>query len=967
MHSSLLEKLVTDHDTVTIGGSRVVMPDGEMQLFLIRSGRADISVVPLLHGQPNGPRRFLCSFEEGELLLVNRSEDGAASTSSFLLSAVSEATVTRCPLDTFLSRIVTKAEQELSAAALDRFFLKLTASLSRGNQPKIVQHFLDEHSDPLPVSTGQICSTHSTVTWFRVASGSCSYHGDRLKISQASGLTAMTPATWATASEDSLLETFTTHTLLADHALLLPISTFLLTARAISEADDADSRAHDLDLLQARRTQDAALMNRALTRFTQLFVPGRAKQALTTSDPLLSAVTRVAEELDIPLASALLDYAPDVSPEDQLQDLVRNLGVRTRKVALTEGWWRKDCGPLIGFTSEGQPVALIGTPHGEYQAYSADGEAVKVLAATAEQLRYFAFMLYRPFPDRPLSGLSLFKFGILGIEKDLYLLVLMGVVGSLLSLAVPIVTGLIFDSVIPQAQRNQLWLLCLALSLCAIAAAVFDLTKRMALFRIESRMDQHIQGAVWDRLIKLPVSFFRQFSSGDLADRSLGISSIRQTLSDTVTESLLSAVFSLTSLALLFYYSFQLALVAIALAAFAVIGTTILGTIQTRYQKNFAAQRGELSGKVLDLVNCIAKFKIAGAEDRAFSRWAEAFFNQKKTILKVRTTGNLVRVFSEVFPLVASIVIFSMIMHSKTLTLSVGGFLAFNAAFTQFVSTLMSMSLSLMAISSTVPSYNRCRPIMDALPERDGAKEHPGILKGDIEVSGVSFRYAESTPDVLSDISFRILPGEFVAVVGTSGGGKSTLTRMLLGFEKPSSGCVFYDGKDLEQLDVHQVRRQIGVVLQNGRLIAGDILSNIVGSRNLTIEHAWEAARLAGLEEDIAAMPMGMHTFISEGGGNLSGGQRQRMLIARALVNKPSMLIFDEATSALDNRTQAIINESLESLRVTRIVIAHRLSTIHRADKIMVLDKGKIVECGNYAELMQLGGIFADLAHRQVA
>lgn len=732
--------------------------------------------------------------------------------------------------------------------------------------------------------------------------------------------------------------------------------------------DKTDNSVRDLEQLQARKTQDAALMDKALSRFSQLFVSGASGQGFRSADPLLTAMARVCSSLDIQFSPPKMIFPGESSSEDQLQEVARNIGIRTRKVALADGWWKRDCGPLIGFTrDEGVPVALIRSSGNHYLAYTDAGEAVKVTAFFAEQLRYFAYMLYRSFPDTPVSGRMLAKFGISGMGKDLYMVVQMGFVGSLLSLAVPVVTGVIFDAVIPQAQRNQLWLLCVALSLCALAAAVFNLTKRMALSRIESRMDQHIQGAVWDRLMKLPPSFFRQYSSGDLADRSMGISAIRQTFSDSVTESILASVFSVTSLALLFYYSFQLALVAIGLAIVAVTGITALGLIQTHFQKRLAEQRGALAGKILDLVNCIAKFKIAGAEDRAFSRWAEAFFIQKAIILKTRMTANIVHVFSEMFPLLASIVIFSMIMSSKTLALSVGGFLAFFAAFTQFVSTLMSLSLSLIDISMTIPSYKRCRPILDALPERDSAKEHPGLLKGDIDVSGVSFRYSESAPAVVNDVSFRIAPGQFIAVVGTSGGGKSTLTRLLLGFEKPSAGCVFYDGKDLERLDVNQVRRQIGVVLQNGRLIAGDILSNIVGSLNLTIDHAWDAARLAGLEEDIKAMPMGMHTFLSEGGGNLSGGQRQRLLIARALINKPSILIFDEATSALDNRTQAIVNESLEALRVTRIVIAHRLSTIHKADKILVLDKGKLVESGSYDELMRQGGFFAELARRQVA
>lgn len=734
------------------------------------------------------------------------------------------------------------------------------------------------------------------------------------------------------------------------------------------KVDSADTRVHDLERLQARKAQDSALMDDALSRFSRLFVSDTSPRGLRSGDPLHSAMARVATHLGITFSPLEMEFPAEVSFEDKLQEIARSIGIRTRKVALAAGWWKRDCGPLIGFThDDGIPVALLRSSGNQYLAYTGAGEAVKVTASFAEQMRYFAIMLYRSFPDTPVSGRLLAKFGMSGMGKDLTMVALMGFGGSLLSLAVPVVTGVVFDSIIPQAQRNQLWLLCVALSLCALAAAVFNLTKGVALSRIESRMDQHIQGAVWDRLMKLPPSFFRKYSSGDLADRSMGISAIRQTLSDTVTESILASVFSVTSLALLFYYSFHLALVAIGLAIVAVTGITALGLIQTHFQKQLAEQRGSLAGKILDLVNCIAKFKIAGAEARAFSQWAEAFFIQKETSLKARTTANLVHVFSEMFPLVASIAIFSMIMSSKTLALSVGGFVAFYAAFTQFVSTLMSLSMGLIAVSTAIPSYKRCRPIFDALPERDHAAEHPGLLKGEIEVSGVTFRYAESAPAVVNDVSFRVAPGQFIAVVGTSGGGKSTLTRLLLGFEKPSAGCVFYDGKDLERLDVHQVRRQIGVVLQNGRLISGDILSNIVGSMNLTIDHAWDAARLAGLEADIQAMPMGMHTLISEGGGNLSGGQRQRLLIARALINKPSILIFDEATSALDNRTQAIVNESLESLRVTRIVIAHRLSTIHKADKILVLDKGKIVESGSYDELMKQEGLFVDLARRQIA
>ena len=212
----------------------------------------------------------------------------------------------------------------------------------------------------------------------------------------------------------------------------------------------------------------------------------------------------------------------------------------------------------------------------------------------------------------------------------------------------------------------------------------------------------------------------------------------------------------------------------------------------------------------------------------------------------------------------------------------------------------------------------------------------------------------------------KINAGEFVAIVGPSGCGKSTLFRLLLGFEQPEAGSIFYDAQDLKGLDLNSVRRQIGVVLQNSTLFRGDVFANIIGSKPLTLDDAWEAARLAGLDNDLRQMPMGMHTVITDGGGGLSGGQRQRLMIARAIVSKPRILLFDEATSALDNNTQAIVSRSLEGLKATRIVIAHRLSTVQNADRIYVFDEGNVVQSGTFTELIQQDGLFAALAKRQL-
>jgi NHLM bacteriocin system ABC transporter ATP-binding protein len=483
-------------------------------------------------------------------------------------------------------------------------------------------------------------------------------------------------------------------------------------------------------------------------------------------------------------------------------------------------------------------------------------------------------------------------------------------------------------------------------------------------------MDSSLQAAVWDRLLSLPVPFFRDYSAGDLAIRSLGISQMRQTLTGSALNSILSGIFSIFSFALLFYYSWRLALVATALIGVAFAVSVIAGHRQVMYQRATTRVRGRISGMVLQFINGIAKFRVSGTEGRAFASWAAEFAPQKKLAFSARQVSNHLTVFNSVYPIFASGCIFICVVwlmtQPETPVLSTGDFLAFNAAFGQFLTAALQLSSAILSILAVVPLYERAKPILDTLPEVDKAKADPGELAGNIEISHLAFRYRPDTPLVLRDISIRIAAGQFVAIVGSSGCGKSTLFRLLLGFETPDSGAIFFDGQDVSSLDVQAVRRQMGVVLQSAKLLSGPIFNNIVGSAPLTIDDAWEAARMAGFDQDIKQMPMGMHTVVSEGGGGLSGGQRQRLMIARAIVGRPRILLFDEATSALDNQTQAIVSRSLEGLKATRIVIAHRLSTIINADRIYVLDKGVVVQSGTYEELISQDGIFADLAKRQI-
>jgi ATP-binding cassette subfamily C protein len=664
---------------------------------------------------------------------------------------------------------------------------------------------------------------------------------------------------------------------------------------------------------------------------------------------------------------------PETDPREYFRDIARVSRIRYRRVALRGEWWAQDNGPLMArFQApdqlEGIPVALLLDRGQHYLMHDpVSGKKVQVTPAVAQQIHPIAYCFYRPFPNTALKTWEVLQFGLKGCRSDLIMILLMGIAAALLNLLTPIVSGLIFNDIIPEADHGQLLQIMIALFACAAATALFQITRGIALLRVESRLDANIQTALWDRLLNLSTTFFKQYSAGELAVRASGISTIRQLLSGATLTSLLGGIFALFNLGLLFHYDAELALWATVLTSIALILTLLGNFVQLRHQRTILKLQSWLSGKVLQFITGLSKLRVAGAESKAFELWARTFSEQRRYQFRARRIGILLSTFNAIFPLLTSMVLFSiMIMVKENIVMTTGDFIAFNAALGSFTTSLLSMTGAFTAVMMSVPIYEQAKPILEARLEVDTSKSIPGSLSGDIEIRHVTFRYNPESHPNLDDISLQIKSGEFVAFVGPSGSGKSTLLRLLLGFEEPESGSIYYDGQDLSGLDIQALRRQIGVVLQNGRLMTGDIFNNIVGSTMATLDDAWEAARMAGLDEDIKAMPMGMHTVVSEGGTTLSGGQRQRLMIARAIVNRPRILYFDEATSALDNRTQQIVSASLERLQATRIVVAHRLSTIVNADRILVIDKGSVIQTGTYDELMQQAGLFAQLAQRQI-
>jgi ATP-binding cassette subfamily C protein len=702
---------------------------------------------------------------------------------------------------------------------------------------------------------------------------------------------------------------------------------------------------------------------------------------------LLSAAGAVGKALGVPI------YPPGKSEDlsrlkEPLEMIARASQLRLRRVLLRDGWWQKDGGAILAYTSgDRHPVALLPIGNTRYELfdpmqvdgsknkgvlsseYSTQKPRIPVNEAVAHTLDPVAFVFYRPLPNVPLNAVSLLRFTLQGRRQDIITLLLTGIAATLVGMLVPQGTALLVDRAIPYGDVSLLLQLGLGLVAAAFGGASFHLAQVIAVLRIESSSDATLQAAVWDRLLKLKTAFFRQYAIGDLNARVSGIGAIRRKLSATALQTIFTSFFALLNLGLLFYYSPPLAGLALILAIIVLVFTTLSGALLIRKNRPLMEIEGEIFGLMVQLINAVPKLRVAGVEARAFAYWGHQYTQQLQLLLSTQQLEDAVNLFNTVMPAMTMVLLFwlaSSLMDGSGTNLSTGTFLAFSVAFGIFISGVTNLSNTLIEVLDVIPLWQRSQPILAAEPEVDSNQTDPGRLSGQIHIDHVSFRYREEGVLNLDDVTIEVKPGEFIALVGPSGSGKSTILRLLLGFETPMSGTVYYDGQDLTGLDVTAVRRQLGVVLQNSRINAGSIFENIAGGALITLEEAWIAAEMSGFAADVRAMPMQMHTLISEGGSNLSGGQRQRLMIARALALKPRILLFDEATSALDNKTQAIVSQSLDQLQVTRVVIAHRLSTIRNADRIYVLESGRVVQQGNFEQLVNQPGIFAQLVRRQV-
>ncbi len=691
---------------------------------------------------------------------------------------------------------------------------------------------------------------------------------------------------------------------------------------------------------------------------------------LHADTPLLTAAQAVGYVLGVDISRPL--SSEDLSRvKDPLAAIAYASGLQVRQVLLVGTWWQKDCGPLLAYLDD-RPVALLPAPSGtRYVLYDPIKEvSYPIDESLAATLAPSAYTFYRPLSALKVTALELLRYGLKDAITDIALIVVTGLLVTVFGMFTAVATAVLVNNAIPNADRWLLMQVGLGLLAMTLGACVLQVTQAFALTRIETKLDSSVQAGVWSRLLQLQASFFRQYTPGDLQSRLSAISYIRRILSGTTLSAIVSSLSSTLNLALVSLYSPLIGMLAGCLAVLICAATTIAAVIILRRARPLHQFVGRDFGLTVQLINGVAKLRAAHAETRAFAYWSHRYVRQQRLEMQIRHTTNCLTVFNQVIVPISLFLLFSFALpslHSGT-ALSVGAFLAVNVAFGAFITGMTKLSDTIVKMLPIIPFWERFKVILEAQPEvQSDATVDPGRLIGMLTLEQVSFRYRTGGPLILSNVSLYANPGDFIAIIGPSGGGKSTLLKILLGIERPESGKVLYDGSDLATLDVRAVRCQIGVVLQNSSLQAGSIFENIAGSALVSLDEVWDAVEKVGLVDEIAAMPMGINTVISEGGANLSGGQCQRILIARALVLKPRILFFDEATSALDNRTQAIVSSSLETLSVTRVVIAHRLSTIRKAHRIYVVERGQVIQQGTFDELSNQEGLFAKLVARQIA
>ena len=962
----LSELAVEIGEPVPTAGNRPIRLDDPSVAWFVERGDLDVFLFEYQDREISSNAKHLLRAVEGRLVF-GVGENGSLIT---IAKGTPDCQLRRLQLEDILQYDI--AEQ--LAGQVDAWLAEFAAAVALHIEPRPRPDVLlnpKDPGEPLDAAIGCVLSARSGgVVWVDVGIADAAYLGTEERDKAGTGFVPLTADTWLTLQNSARVSSALSRSLYEQRVLFAALAEFhqlALGAEQINRLLLVADEANEQTARTINRRLDEERARQSLFGILGPSYPTAGENGSTLLAALKVIGKREGIEFHAPARRRVT-----VDEELSLQEILNSSRVRGRKVrlAIEDRWWVGDSGAMLGFRQEdGRPVALLPSMSGRYRVVDpVSGRSTRLNAEQAGSIRQDAWLFYRPFPnDRPVGTKDILRIATKGMANDLSRFAGAGIVASLLMLAPAVAVGMLVDWVFPAAAGNVLVQIIIALTAFALIGTLLQILRGTAMMRLGGRATARISAALWDRLLGLPPSFFRNFTAGELAMRMSAFQVLRDQLSGVVANAFISFIFLLPMLVLLFLYDAALAWLSVGIGTLSLAVTLAVGLLQIAPQRRHYAASRRLAGEIFQYISGISKLRSAGAEASAFASWARGYREQQRAQLQIGKLNEHLVAFSAALPAFIGAALFGVALWHGPDQLALGNFLVVYAVSITFYASVIGLGNSFEVLAAVLPGYEQVKPILAAVPESRMSSAAPADLSGDIRLDHVSFQYTKDGSPIVDDVSIHARPGEFIAIVGESGAGKSTLLRLALGLEEPSAGGVYYDGRDLAHLDRRSVRRQIGVVTQDGALQPGNLLDNIIGlSDELAIDDAWRAAKLAGVDDEISAMPMQMFTAVGDNSSTFSGGQIQRIRIAAALVRNPSIVFLDEATSWLDAKSQAQVMQGIEGLAATRIVIAHRLSTIRKAERIYVLHKGRVVQEGSFIALFQTEGPFRTLVQRQM-
>ena len=973
-YASIAELAARSGTSVPCAGNLPLKLDDTDGVWFIDRGAVDLFLVEFKDGVEQAAPQHLLRRESGRLLpgvAPDEQGDDKDTTLSLIAKGLPGTLLKRLP-----ASLLSEIHPTELAEQTDTWLTAITDTLSRfvGRIPRPTAL-----AEPGLTRTLAPCtlSVRRGVVWVSEPSRGASLFMDMVdqaELAEASGpheaVIPLTRTSWLTLLDEATVSGKSTEALAQQGMLLPALASFHAVAFALERLNRRLAVVDDANLERARISSRRKAEKAARQRLFNIYDHPIDRDADVEDTALADALHIIGRyqgiDFRIPVRSG-----PSDSPVG-LVDVLDASGVRARRVRFrAEGnWWRGDSNAMLAFRAkDGRPVALLPGMFGRYREIDpVSKRSVRITADRADALEEEAWMFYRPLPSGNVKPVDLLGIALHGSAPDLARLVIAGLPGGLIKLLPALALGFVANHIMAGGGVEALYAMAVTLAGFGLLGALLHLLQSTAMMRLEGRSASRVEAAFWDRLMRLPPSVLHRQPAGDLAMSGMTFQNLRDGLQGVVADSLLSMVFLLPVFGVIFFYDATLGVVALVFSLASLLVTVALGLCQiSPYGRMIGAVR-RVAGRLFQIVGGIVKLRVENAEGSAFAIWARDYREQKRAELELGALEGQSRAFGAALPFLAGGILLFAVVTVGDRNLPVGDFLVVYTVFIVFQSAIARLGESFGTIAAMLPAFDQMRPLLAAVPETEVEGEPVEGLGGEILFDHVSFRYDPDGPLILDDVTIRAGPGEFVAIAGESGAGKSTLFRLALGIDRPSAGAVYYDGRDLRHLNLKQVRRKIGAVPQSVRLHPQDLWDNIVAHHEeTTTGEVWRAARAAGIEREIKAMPMGMMTMVGASGAVLSGGESQRVTIARSLVGSPRIMLFDEATNWLDNESQAEVMQNLALLTSTRIVIAHRLSTLEQADRIYVMQAGKVVQSGSFQKLMEVDGVFRELVRRQVA